>query len=49
LVLVTLLRRRRGTARIIVPGVLFSSWDIPRPLIPYDRIYEKRFKRMSSA
>ena len=28
--------------RAISAGVRFSTWDLPQPLIPYDRIYQKR-------
>jgi glycosyltransferase involved in cell wall biosynthesis len=28
--------------RVISAGTRFSSWDLPQPLIPYDRIYRKR-------
>jgi len=50
-VLRSLPKRLRRTAhpRIIRPGVLFSSWEMPRPLIPYDRIYRRRFKQLPSA
>jgi hypothetical protein len=42
----TLLWRRRPSPRAIGPGVYFSDWKMPQPLIPYDRIYERRFKRL---
>jgi glycosyltransferase involved in cell wall biosynthesis len=41
-----LLQRSRPSPRIIGPGVGFSSWEMPQPLIPYDRIYQRRFKRL---
>jgi glycosyltransferase involved in cell wall biosynthesis len=44
----TLLRRSRPNPGIIRPGVAFSQWPIPDPVIPYDRIYERRFKRLHS-
>jgi hypothetical protein len=44
-----LLRRGRPVRRIIGPGVLFSSWQMPRPLIPYDRIYRRRFEQLRHA
>jgi hypothetical protein len=44
-----LLGSRRPTPRIIGPGVRFSSWDIPRALIPYDRIYQKRLAEVTDA
>lgn len=44
-----LLGSRRPTPRIIGPGVRFSSWDIPRALIPYDRIYQKRLAGETAA
>ena len=28
--------------RAISAGVCFSTWDLPQPLIPYDRIYQQR-------
>jgi len=28
--------------RAISAGVRFSTWDLPQPLIPYDRIYQTR-------
>ena len=34
--------------RIIQPGVAFSTWPMPEPLIPYDRILERRFRRSGS-
>jgi len=43
----SLLRPRRANPRVVRPGVRFSSWEMPRPLIPYDRIYERRFNRLS--
>jgi glycosyltransferase involved in cell wall biosynthesis len=42
----TLLRSGRPDERIIGPGVRFSGWDMPRPPIPYGRIYERRFRRL---
>jgi len=45
---VRLLFRRRHTDlpnRAIVPGVDFSTWMLPEPLIPYDRIYARRGTR----
>jgi glycosyltransferase involved in cell wall biosynthesis len=42
----TLLRFGGSTGRIIGPGVRFSGWEMPRPPIPYGRIYERRFKRL---
>jgi glycosyltransferase involved in cell wall biosynthesis len=46
LLLRTLLRSGRSAERIIGPGVRFSGWEMPRPPIPYGRIYERRFKRL---
>jgi glycosyltransferase involved in cell wall biosynthesis len=46
LFLKTLLWRRRPRPRIIGPGVRFGDWQMPPPLIPYDRIYERRFKQL---
>jgi hypothetical protein len=42
----TLVRSGRSNQKIVRPGVRFSSWDMPQPLIPYDRIYNRRFKRL---
>jgi len=36
-------------ARIIGPGVRFSNWEVPCPLVPYDRIYQKRLERSRAA
>jgi cellulose synthase/poly-beta-1,6-N-acetylglucosamine synthase-like glycosyltransferase len=44
-----LLGSRRPTLPIIGPGVRFSSWNIPRALIPYDRIYQKRLAEVTAA
>ena len=41
--------RTRAAHRTIHPGVSFADADIPPPLIPYDRIYERRFRRVQSA
>jgi glycosyltransferase involved in cell wall biosynthesis len=49
LLVMTRLRRSRPSPRIIRPGVLFSSWEMPEPLIPYDRIYQRRFTRRLAA
>lgn len=38
------LRRARPPAKVVCPGDRFSSWDMPRPPIPYERIYGRRFK-----
>jgi hypothetical protein len=27
---------------VISAGARFSTWDLPQPLVPYDRIYERR-------
>jgi glycosyltransferase involved in cell wall biosynthesis len=35
-------RRRSTRPRVISAGARFSTWDLPQPLIPYDRIYRKR-------
>jgi glycosyltransferase involved in cell wall biosynthesis len=37
-----LMGQKRDGSRIISPGVTFSGWEMPAPLIPYDRIYERR-------
>ena len=31
---------------VIGPGVRFSSWEMPRSLIPYDRIYDQHVERL---
>ena len=48
LFLKTFLWRGRPSSRIIGPGVRFSSWEMPQSLIPYDRIYQRRFNRLRS-
>ena len=36
-------RRRDGRSPAVIgPGTRFSDWEMPPPLIPYDRIYERR-------
>jgi glycosyltransferase involved in cell wall biosynthesis len=40
------LRRARPPARVVRPGDRFSGWDMPRPPIPYERIYRRRFKQL---
>jgi len=42
----TLLKRHRGDGRTIISGTAFSRWEMPEPLIPYDRIYHRHFERM---
>jgi glycosyltransferase involved in cell wall biosynthesis len=42
----TLIRRGRPGRRVIRPGVSFSDWGMAEPLIPYDRIYDRRFGRL---
>jgi glycosyltransferase involved in cell wall biosynthesis len=37
----TQFRSRSTRPRVISAGVRFSTWDLPQPLIPYDRIYQK--------
>lgn len=36
----------RAARRVIAPGVAFSKWPMKRPLIPYDRIYQRRLTQM---
>ena len=36
-----LLRNNRPPRRVIGPGVSFSNWEMPQPLIPYDRVYRQ--------
>jgi glycosyltransferase involved in cell wall biosynthesis len=45
----TLLKLNRPDARRITSGVHFSTWQMPQPLVPYDRIYHRRFKRLRGA
>lgn len=42
-------RQARPASRVIRPGVDFSTWTLPEPLIPYDRIYERRGTRRRRA
>ncbi len=42
----TLVQSGRANQKIVGPGVRFSSWDMPQPLIPYDQIYKRRVKRL---
>ena len=44
----SVLLRSRSSVGIIQPGVAFGEWPMPEPLIPYDRIMERRFKRSHS-
>jgi hypothetical protein len=46
LFLKTLARSGRSSRRKVGSGVRFSSWEMPRSLIPYDRIYNRRFTRL---
>jgi glycosyltransferase involved in cell wall biosynthesis len=41
-----LLRRAQPRSRVVCPGERFSSWDLPQPPIPYERVYERRFKQL---
>jgi hypothetical protein len=41
LVAKTLRHRGESSRRSIGPGVAFSEWDVPPPLIPYDRMYRR--------
>ena len=43
-----LLWRSRPRPRIVIPGVRFSSWEMPESPIPYERIYQRRFERLRS-
>ena len=45
----TLVRSGRSSPKMVRPRVRFSSWDMPQALIPYDRIYNRRFKRLRDA
>jgi hypothetical protein len=42
----TLVRSGHSSREVVRPGVRFSSWDMPRSLIPYDLIYDRHFKRL---
>jgi hypothetical protein len=42
------LRRSGPGLGPIRPGVVFSDWKMPEPMIPYDRIYERRLKRLNN-
>jgi glycosyltransferase involved in cell wall biosynthesis len=35
-------RSRSTRPSVISAGARFSTWDLPQPLVPYDRIYQKR-------
>jgi GT2 family glycosyltransferase len=37
--------RRRPHREPIRPGTCFAAWDMPQPLIPYDRIHARQLKR----
>jgi glycosyltransferase involved in cell wall biosynthesis len=41
-----LMRSGRSSRKMVRPGVHFSSWDMPQSLIPYDRIYNRRFAQL---
>jgi glycosyltransferase involved in cell wall biosynthesis len=38
-------RGQPGSRTIIRPGEHFSQWPMPQPPIPYERIYQRRFKQ----
>ena len=38
----------QSTRRTVRPGVPFADADMPQSLIPYDRIYQRRFSRLHS-
>jgi glycosyltransferase involved in cell wall biosynthesis len=40
------LRRAPTASRVVGPGEHFSSWDMPQPPIPYEQIYQRRFKQL---
>ena len=42
----TLVRSGRSRQEFVRPGVRFSSLEMPQPLIPYDLIYDRCFKRL---
>jgi glycosyltransferase involved in cell wall biosynthesis len=41
-----LLRGARPGSRVVGPGERFSSWEMPQPPIPYERIYQRRLKQL---
>lgn len=41
-----LLKPDESNGRVIRPGAQFSDWPLPASLIPYDRIYRRRFARL---
>jgi glycosyltransferase involved in cell wall biosynthesis len=45
----TLRRPARFPRKTVRPGVPFGDDDIREPLIPYDRIYDRRFRRLQRA
>ena len=40
------LGRGRPGGRVVRTGDRFSDWDMPQPPIPYERIYQRRFKQL---
>ena len=40
------LRPARPGSRVVCPGERFSTWEMPQPPIPYERIYQRRFKQL---
>lgn len=38
------LRRGRPASDLVRSGVSFGQWEMPQPVIPYDRIYTRRFE-----
>jgi glycosyltransferase involved in cell wall biosynthesis len=41
-----LLATPRPGQPVVRPGAPFSSWEMPPPLIPYDRIYQRTYERL---
>jgi hypothetical protein len=40
-----LVSRGSPPSRVVSPGERFSSWEMPQPPIPYERIYQRRFEQ----
>ncbi len=40
------LGRARPGGRVVRTGDRFSDWEMPQPPIPYERIYQRRFKQL---
>ena len=42
-------RSRSTRPSVISAGARFSTWDLPQPLVPYDRIYQRRREHPGAA